>query len=146
MAAAVADWRPAEAARAKLKKPAKGGKSGAKSGGKRSPPALKLVENPDILATLSRRNAGRPRLVVGFAAETEAVVENAVAKRRAKGCDWLVANDVSAAAGTFGGDDNLVHLVSADGVEDWPPMSKPAVAERLAQRIAETLEAAPARR
>ena len=135
MAAAVADWRPAEAAPAKLKKPAQGGKS--------VPPALKLVENPDILATLSRRNKGRPLLVVGFAAETDRVVENAVAKRRAKGCDWLVANDVSAAAGTFGGDDNLVHLITADGVEEWPRISKLAVAERLALRIAESLETAP---
>ncbi|MDP7650711.1 MAG: bifunctional phosphopantothenoylcysteine decarboxylase/phosphopantothenate--cysteine ligase CoaBC [Rhodospirillales bacterium] len=134
MAAAVADWRPADAARAKLKKPAKGGKS--------APPSLKLVENPDILATVSGRNEGRPHLVIGFAAETDAVVENAVAKRRAKGCDWLVANDVSAAVGTFGGDDNQVHLITADGVEEWPKVSKLAVAERLAQRIAETLKTA----
>jgi phosphopantothenoylcysteine decarboxylase / phosphopantothenate---cysteine ligase len=134
MAAAVADWRPADAARAKLKKHAKGGKS--------APPSLKLVENPDILATVSGRNEGRPHLVVGFAAETDAVVENAVAKRRAKGCDWLVANDVSAAVGTFGGDDNQVHLITADGVEEWPKVSKLAVAERLAQRIAETLKTA----
>ena len=142
MAAAVADWRPAEAAPAKLKKPTPGGKSG----GKASPPALTLVENPDILAKLSGRNAGRPHLVVGFAAETDAVVENAVAKRRAKGCDWLVANDVSAAAGTFGGDHNQVHLITADGVEEWPKISKLAVAERLALRIAESLETAPVRR
>jgi len=134
MAAAVADWRAADAARAKLKKPAKGGKS--------APPSLKLVENPDILATVSGRNEGRPHLVIGFAAETDAVVENAVAKRRAKGCDWLVANDVSAAVGTFGGDDNQVHLITADGVEEWPKVSKLAVAERLAQRIAETLKTA----
>jgi phosphopantothenoylcysteine decarboxylase/phosphopantothenate--cysteine ligase len=138
MAAAVADWRPADTAQSKLKKSAPGGKSGGKS----APPALKLVENPDILATLSGRNAGRPQLVVGFAAETDAVVENAVAKRRAKGCDWLVANDVSAAVGTFGGDDNQVHLITADGVEEWPKISKLAVAERLARRIAETLETA----
>ena len=92
------------------------------------------------------RNAGRPHLVVGFAAETDAVVENAVAKRRAKGCDWLVANDVSAAAGTFGGDHNQIHLITADGVEEWPTLSKPAVAERLALRIAESLETAPVRR
>jgi phosphopantothenoylcysteine decarboxylase / phosphopantothenate---cysteine ligase len=134
MAAAVADWRPADAARAKLKKPAKGGKS--------APPSLTLVENPDILATVSGRNEGRPHLVIGFAAETDAVVENAVAKRRAKGCDWLVANDVSAAVGTFGGDDNQVHLITAGGVEEWPKVSKLAVAERLAQRIAETLKTA----
>ncbi len=134
MAAAVADWRPADAARTKLKKPSKASKS--------APPALKLVETPDILATLSTRNEGRPQLVVGFAAETDAVVENAVAKRRAKGCDWLVANDVSAAVGTFGGDDNQVHLITADGVEDWPKLSKSAVAERLARRIAEALEPA----
>ena len=138
MAAAVADWRPAEAALAKMKKPTKGGKS--------APPALKLVENPDILAMLSGRNAGRPHLVVGFAAETDAVVENAVAKRRAKGCDWLVANDVSAASGTFGGDHNQIHLITAAGIEEWPTLSKLAVAERLALRIAESLETAPVRR
>ena len=126
-AAAVADWR-AEAAPQKLKK-----RNGA-------PPALKLVENPDILATLSRPGNRRPRLVVGFAAETEKVVENATAKRARKGCDWILANDVSSATGTFGGDANTIHLIDEAGVEDWPPLSKRDVAERLAQRIAQFLE------
>jgi phosphopantothenoylcysteine decarboxylase / phosphopantothenate---cysteine ligase len=122
-AAAVADWR-AEAAPQKLKK-----KNGA-------PPALKLVENPDILATLSKPGNNRPRLVVGFAAETENVVSNARTKRQRKGCDWILANDVSPATGTFGGDSNTIHLVDAGGVEDWPALTKREVAERLACRIA----------
>jgi phosphopantothenoylcysteine decarboxylase/phosphopantothenate--cysteine ligase len=122
-AAAVADWR-AEAVPQKLKK-----KNGA-------PPALKLVENPDILATLSKPGNNRPRLVVGFAAETENVVANARAKRQRKGCDWILANDVSPATGTFGGEHNTIHLVDAAGVEDWPALSKREVAERLAGRIA----------
>jgi len=122
-AAAVADWR-AEAAPQKIKK-----KNGA-------PPPLKLVENPDILASLSKPGNRRPRLVVGFAAETENVVANARAKRQRKGCDWILANDVSPATGTFGGDDNTIHLVDADGVEDWPALSKHEVADRLARRIA----------
>jgi phosphopantothenoylcysteine decarboxylase/phosphopantothenate--cysteine ligase len=125
-AAAVADWR-AEAAPSKLKK---------KDGG---PPALKLVENPDILATLSRAGNRRPRLVIGFAAETENVVANAQAKRVKKGCDWIVANDVSAASGVFGGDNNVVHLIDAAGVEDWPALAKREVGERLALRIAAAL-------
>ncbi len=127
-AAAVVDWRPAEAAPSKLKKngPA---------------PPLALVENPDILATLSSGN-DRPRLVVGFAAETENVVAHAQAKLRRKGCDWIVANDVSAAAGTFGADHNTVHLITADGVEDWPRMTKREVADRLARRVAAQFEAA----
>ncbi len=127
-AAAVADWR-AEAAPQKLKK---------NSGG---PPALHLVENPDILATLATAGAHRPALVVGFAAETENVVDNARRKRLAKGCDWILANDVSPASGTFGGDSNSVHVVDATGVEDWPSLSKRDVAERLAQRIANHLAA-----
>ncbi|HUH84165.1 MAG TPA: bifunctional phosphopantothenoylcysteine decarboxylase/phosphopantothenate--cysteine ligase CoaBC [Stellaceae bacterium] len=131
-AAAVADWRP-EAAPQKLKK-----KPGA------TPPALRLVENPDILARLSAAGNRRPRLVVGFAAETENVVENARQKRLRKACDWIVANDVSAATGTFGGDANTVHIIDADGVEDWPPLSKGAVAERLALRIARLFSPAPA--
>ncbi len=126
-AAAVADWR-AEAAPQKLKK---------KNG---PPPALKLVENPDILASLSKPGNRRPRLVVGFAAETEKLIEHAREKRAKKGCDWIVANDVSAAAGTFGGDANTVHLIDAGGVEDWPPLSKREVAARLADRIARFLE------
>jgi phosphopantothenoylcysteine decarboxylase/phosphopantothenate--cysteine ligase len=126
-AAAVADWRPEEAAQ-KLKR-------------KGAPPALKLVENPDILARLSAPGKHRPRLVIGFAAETENLIENARAKRAKKGCDWILANDVSAASGTFGGDLNTIHLIDGSGVEDWPPLSKREVAERLAQRVAAALEA-----
>jgi phosphopantothenoylcysteine decarboxylase/phosphopantothenate--cysteine ligase len=126
-AAAVADWR-AEAAPQKLKK-----KNGA-------PPALKLLENPDILATIAKRSNRRPALVVGFAAETERVVEQAREKRVRKGCDWILANDVSPAAGTFGGDANTVHLIDEAGVEDWPALTKRQVAERLAERIARFLE------
>ena len=122
-AAAVADWR-AEPAPQKIKK-----RNGA-------PPALKLVENPDILASLSKPGNRRPRLVVGFAAETEKVVEHASEKRARKGCDWILANDVSPAAGTFGGDANTIHLLDAAGVEDWPPLPKREVAARLAERIA----------
>ena len=130
LAAAVADWRVAEPAKRKIKKDdAKGA------------PILKLVENPDILASLSAANAGRPALVVGFAAETGSVVEKAKRKRLAKGCDWIVANDVS--SGIFGAESNTVHLVTADGVEDWPPMAKSAVARRLADRIADALEGVP---
>ncbi len=128
-AAAVADWRPAEAAAQKLKK----------SGG--PAPRLDLTPNPDILATLAAAGNRRPRLVVGFAAETARLIEHATAKRAAKGCDWLLANDVSSASGTFGGDHNTIHLVGADGVEDWPRMTKAEVAERLAERIAEVFEA-----
>ena len=126
-AAAVADWR-AEAAPQKLKK------KGA------APPALKLVENPDILASLSKAGNRRPALVVGFAAETEKVVEHAREKRQRKGCDWILANDVSPASGAFGGDANTIHLVDAAGVEDWPPLPKREVAQRLAQRIARFFE------
>jgi phosphopantothenoylcysteine decarboxylase/phosphopantothenate--cysteine ligase len=121
-AAAVADWH-VESSGQKLKK---GDKT----------PALMLSENPDILATLSQAGAHRPGLVVGFAAETENLIDNAKAKRSKKNCDWIVANDVSAGSGTFGGDSNTVHLVTADGVESWPTLRKRAVAERLAERIA----------
>jgi phosphopantothenoylcysteine decarboxylase / phosphopantothenate---cysteine ligase len=125
-AAAVADWR-VEAAPGKLKK--KGG----------APPILRLQENPDILKTLAQAGNRRPRLVVGFAAETENLIAQAQAKRAQKGCDWMVANDVSAGSGIFGGEDNLVHLVTASGVEDWPLLSKREVAERLTRRIADFL-------
>ncbi len=128
-AAAVADWRVAAEAGQKLKKDAGG------------PPTLTLTENPDILASLAGAGNRRPRLVIGFAAETEDVVAHAVAKRARKGCDWILANDVSPGTGTFGGDENRIHLVTAEGVEDWPTLSKQAVAERLAQRIADTLGA-----
>jgi phosphopantothenoylcysteine decarboxylase/phosphopantothenate--cysteine ligase len=126
-AAAVADWRVATTASEKLKK----------SGG--APPGLTLTENPDILATLSIAGPRRPRLVVGFAAETGNVVEQGRAKLKKKGCDWIVANDVSVGTGTFGGDANQVHLIDADGVEDWPRATKAEVAERLVKRIASTL-------
>ena len=134
--AAVADWRPVETAGRKMKKTAIGTEGA---------PVVKLAENPDILATLAAAGQHRPRLVVGFAAETEDVVDNAKAKRLTKGCDWIVANDVSAATGTFGGDANRVHLiVGAKGadpaVEDWPRMTKRDVAQKLADRIAEALE------
>jgi len=125
-AAAVSDWRPATAAGRKIKK------NGA-------PPTLTLAENPDILKTLSGAGNERPRLVVGFAAETGDVLARAVPKRLAKGCDWIVANDVSPGTGTFGGAENTVHLITAGGVEDWPRMTKRAVADRLAARIAEAL-------
>jgi len=127
-AAAVADWRPARAGGRKLKK------NGA-------PPKLALTENPDILAGLAAAGNRRPDLVIGFAAETDAVVENAIAKRRRKGCDWIVANDVSPSSGTFGGERNTVRLVTEDGVEDWPPLAKTEVAQRLARRIAKRLAA-----
>ena len=124
-AAAVADWKVARPSGAKIKK-----KPGA------PPPALDLAPNPDILATLSKPGAGRPVLMVGFAAETENLVANAIDKRKRKGCDWIVANDVSPATGTFGGERNTVHLISAAGVEDWPTLAKDEVAGRLAARIA----------
>jgi phosphopantothenoylcysteine decarboxylase/phosphopantothenate--cysteine ligase len=124
-AAAVADWRVASAAPGKIKK-----RPGA------APPALELVPNPDILETLSRQGPHRPRLVIGFAAETEDLLANAQAKRLRKGCDWIVANDVSPASGIMGGVENAIHLVTADGVEDWPRLAKDEVARRLAARIA----------
>ena len=99
-----------------------------------------MAENPDILASLAAPANTRPGLVIGFAAETELVIENARAKREHKGCDWILANDVSPKTGTFGGEENTIHLVSAEGVEDWPRMSKTAVANRLADRVAEMQE------
>ncbi len=138
-AAAVADWRVRETSDRKLKK-------GAPTEGANRLPRLELVENPDILATLSRRSMSRPRLVVGFAAETERLVENATRKLAEKGCDWIVANDVSPESGTFGGETNRVHLIAADGgapqIEDWPPLTKIEVAERLSERIADALSIA----
>ena len=103
------------------------------------PPALALAPNPDILATIAAAGPRRPRLVVGFAAETDDVVANAVAKRARKGCDWIVANDVRAETGMMGGARNTVHLVTAEGVEDWPALPKEEVAARLAARIATAL-------
>jgi len=124
-AAAVADWRVAAPGREKIKKQ-KG----------KAPPPLALVENPDILATIAHRKERRPSLVVGFAAETENVIANAKAKLARKGCDWIVANDVSPETGIMGGEINSVHLVTADGVESWPPESKDEVARALVSRIA----------
>lgn len=126
--AAVADWRVAERSAEKLKK-AVGG-----------PPSLSLTENPDILATISRSQK-RPAIVVGFAAETEKVLDHAAQKLRKKGCDLIVANDVGSEAGVFGGDRNTVHLVSASGVESWPEMTKDQVAERLMGRLSDMLMA-----
>jgi phosphopantothenoylcysteine decarboxylase/phosphopantothenate--cysteine ligase len=123
--AAVADWRPQAQGTRKIKK------------GEDGPPPIALVENPDILATLAK-SARRPRLVIGFAAETHDVEEHARAKLARKGCDWIVANDVSL-PGVMGGDDNTVTIVSAKGVERWDRLAKGAVARKLAERIAEEL-------
>lgn len=125
-AAAVADWHVADAADQKLKK-ADG----------QATPTLTLSENPDILATLSNGGPERPALVIGFAAETEDVVAHGQAKLARKGCDWILANDVSPAVGTFGGDRNTVHLVTPDGVEAWPTLTKRDVGRRLVQTIIE---------
>ena len=130
MAAAVADWRVAKVAAAKIKKTAG------------AVPELELAENPDILRTVAGLGKDRPRLVVGFAAETDSVVDNARAKLARKGCDWIVANDVSPATGIMGGDRNRVHLVTKAGVEDWPEMTKPEVARRLMERVAAMLASA----
>ncbi|GAB0115211.1 bifunctional phosphopantothenoylcysteine decarboxylase/phosphopantothenate--cysteine ligase CoaBC [Acidisoma sp. C75] len=132
-AAAVADWRMRAEQGAKIKK-----------GPDAAAPALDLVANPDILATIAQAGARRPALVIGFAAETEAVEANAIAKRARKGCDWLIANDVSAASGIMGGGENEIRLVTQDGVEPWPRMAKEAVAARLAARIAAWFEGRPA--
>jgi len=129
-AAAVCDWRVTTPAEQKIKKQ-----------GASLPPQLDFTENPDILATLSQRNDRRPILVVGFAAETADVLENATQKRLRKCCDWMIANDVSTGTHTFGGGSNTVHLISEQGVESWPSMSKQAVAEQLTARIADALEA-----
>ena len=126
MAAAVADWRVANAAEHKMKKTAQ------------ALPDLRFIENPDILRTLSQHTR-RPALVVGFAAETENVIAHAQAKRARKGCDWIVANDVSPATGIMGGAENAVHLITETGVEDWPRMTKTEVARKLADRVAKAL-------
>lgn len=127
-AAAVADWRVAETSATKLKK-APGD----------APPALALVPNPDILATLAAAGPARPRLVVGFAAETHDMLEHAQAKRARKNCDWIVANDVRPETGIMGGELNEVHLVTAAGIDAWPRLPKSEVAARLAHRIAGAL-------
>ena len=126
-AAAVADWRVTQPGRQKMKKTA--GRT----------PTLALTENPDILASIAHRKTGRPELVIGFAAETENVVANAKAKLKRKGCDWIVANDVSTETGVMGGDRNRVHLITTNGVESWPPQSKDEVARNLIDRIAAAL-------
>jgi len=131
-AAAVADWRVAQEGGQKLKKTAR-----------TVPAPLQLVENPDILATISKLKENRPGLVVGFAAETEHLIDNAKAKLKRKGCDWIVANDVSPATGTFGGDRNTVHLIRREGsetnVDDWPVMTKDEVAVALIAQVVEFL-------
>ncbi len=135
-AAAVADWRVAQEGEQKLKKTSAG------------VPPLQLVENPDILATISKLHDKRPRLVIGFAAETENLIDNAKTKLARKGCDWIVANDVSPATGVMGGDRNTIHLLSRDGgetaadvkIESWPAMTKEQVAAALVARIAQTVE------
>ena len=126
-AAAVADWRVEGASDRKLKK------------SKDGLPTLAFAENPDILKTVSQMQQGRPPLVVGFAAETNDVIDNATAKRQRKGCDWIVANDVSPATGIMGGTENAVTLITAEGAESWPRMGKAEVAQKLAARIAEAL-------
>jgi phosphopantothenoylcysteine decarboxylase/phosphopantothenate--cysteine ligase len=127
-AAAVADWRVENAGPSKIKKDGNG------------LPTLEFAENPDILATVSKLKKGRPGLVIGFAAETDDVIANATAKRLRKGCDWIVANDVSPATGIMGGTENDVTLIIADGSEDWPRMGKDAVAQRLAQKLVEAIK------
>jgi phosphopantothenoylcysteine decarboxylase / phosphopantothenate---cysteine ligase len=129
-AAAVADWRVDQPNANKIKKQAGG------------TPVLGLIENPDILASVAHDANIRPRLVIGFAAETEHIIEHAKAKLARKGCDWIVANDVSADTGIMGGDRNTVHLVTLQGVESWPPQSKKQVAQALVARIADTLAGA----
>ncbi len=126
-AAAVADWRVTSASDRKLKK------------SKDGLPTLEFAENPDILATISQSHNIRPGLVVGFAAETDDVIQNATAKRLRKGCDWIVANDVSPATGIMGGSENAVTLITETGADSWPRMTKHAVAKLLAQRIADAL-------
>jgi phosphopantothenoylcysteine decarboxylase / phosphopantothenate---cysteine ligase len=127
-AAAVADWRPRQESHKKIKKQG------------RPPPIIELLENPDILSTVAHSKSKRPRLVIGFAAETDDLLANAKAKLAKKGCDWIVANDVSPATGIMGGDMNTVHLVTADGAESWPPSSKEDVARTLVERIAASLK------
>ena len=126
-AAAVADWYVANAGESKIKKDVNGF------------PTLEFAENPDILATVSKMTSGRPKLVIGFAAETDNVIANATAKRKRKGCDWILANDVSPSTGIMGGSQNYVTLIMENGSEDWPRMSKDAVAVKLAAKLVEAL-------
>ncbi|MEL7345477.1 MAG: phosphopantothenoylcysteine decarboxylase, partial [Pseudomonadota bacterium] len=127
-AAAVGDWHVDGAHKSKIKKSPDG-----------APPAIVLRENPDVLASIAQRDEGRPSLVVGFAAETNDVIANATAKRLRKGCDWILANDVSPETGIMGGAENAVTLISEQGAESWPRMQKQAVANKLAERIAQAL-------
>ncbi len=130
-AAAVADWHVTNAGAAKTKKTADG-----------APPVWELAENPDILATVAQMARDRrPALVIGFAAETDDVIAQATAKRARKGCDWMLANDVSPETGIMGGAENAVTLITESGAEAWPRMTKDAVARRLARRIADALGA-----
>jgi phosphopantothenoylcysteine decarboxylase/phosphopantothenate--cysteine ligase len=122
-AAAVADWRVESVASQKIKK------------GEQGTPALRLVENPDILAEISNKTSSRPAVVIGFAAETENVAANAKAKLRRKGCDLIVANCVAEGTTTFGGDMNQVQIIGANSEESWPPMSKAAVADGIVRRL-----------
>jgi len=126
-AAAVADWRVAHAGTQKIKK------------GAAAMPPLELTENPDILSTIAHRTEGRPKLVIGFAAETENVIANAKSKLARKGCDWILANDVSTETGVMGGDRNTIHLVTAQGVTDWPEQSKEDVAQMLITAVAKEI-------
>jgi phosphopantothenoylcysteine decarboxylase/phosphopantothenate--cysteine ligase len=128
MAAAVADWRAAKEASGKIKKDGSG-----------KVPPLPLVENPDILATIGRDLKRRPALVIGFAAETSDLIHNAEKKLKAKGADWILANDVSPETGVMGGDENTIRLVSRAGVEEWPTLAKDEVAERLIARVGEAM-------
>jgi len=129
-AAAVADWRTENASSRKIKK-------------QQDPvPTLRLIENPDILSAIAHRKSGRPHLVIGFAAETDDVIANARAKLAKKGCDWIVANDVSPESGVMGGETNTVHLVTASGVESWPTQVKDEVARMLVERVAAALDGA----
>ncbi len=129
-AAAVADWKIANALGKKIKKTKEA-----------RLPVLKFAENPDILRSISNLAKGRPKLVVGFAAETDDVLENATNKRKRKGCDWIIANDVSPETGIMGGTDNAVSVITGKGVDNWPRMSKDAVAQKLAQAIADVFGA-----
>ena len=126
-AAAVSDWRASTLEDQKIKKTGN------------APPSLQLTENPDVLASLARHPRHRPHLVVGFAAETENLIDNASEKRLRKGCDWIIANDVSESVATFGASDNTIHLITDHCVAEWPRLSKVEVAERLGQTIAEFL-------
>ena len=129
-AAAVADWRASNPSKEKIKKNG-------------DVPTFELTENPDILATLSKTTQDRPNLIVGFAAETNSIIERASDKLAKKKCDWIVANDVSIGTNTFGGKENTVHIIDRNGIENWPKMSKESVGKKLADRIADHLKSGP---